>query len=277
MDLEKEYNVSCQDFNTHAGQPFWILDRNLNPVAIQVISEFLDPKNYFISVTRLKTHNIVIATMGLKNMAMGCPLNPVGAGGGRGGAGGGAGGMGGGGGMMGGGMGGGMMGGGRGARGPVQRPDKAARLASLKTLETQIATLKAAIDKAPDKDPNVATLQGDALTKFMDVYTPESEAVNAIQQTLAAMRGGAGGGRGGMGGASADVLSELRVLANGEKASKTVARIDALIKEAQNAPARGNRGGGMMGGGAGGPGGGGMMGGGAGAGAGAGRGGRGGA
>jgi uncharacterized protein (DUF362 family) len=75
LDLEKEYNVSCQDFNTHTGQPYWIIDRNLNPVAIQVISEFLDPKNYFISVTRLKTHNFVIATMGLKNMAMGCPLN----------------------------------------------------------------------------------------------------------------------------------------------------------------------------------------------------------
>jgi uncharacterized protein (DUF362 family) len=74
-DLEKEYNVSLQDFNTHTGQPFWILDRNLNPVQIQVISEFLDPKNYIISVTRLKTHNIVIATMGLKNIAMGCPLN----------------------------------------------------------------------------------------------------------------------------------------------------------------------------------------------------------
>ena len=83
-DLEKEYNVSLQDFNTHSGKPFWILDRNLNPVAIQVISEFLDPKNYFISVTRLKTHNIVIATMGLKNMAMGCPLNAGSTGGGRG-------------------------------------------------------------------------------------------------------------------------------------------------------------------------------------------------
>jgi uncharacterized protein (DUF362 family) len=94
LDLEKEYNVTCQDFNTHTGTPYWILDRNLNPVMIQVISEFLDPKNYFISITRLKTHNAVIATMGLKNMAMGCPLNAGngGGGGGRGGFGGGRGG-----------------------------------------------------------------------------------------------------------------------------------------------------------------------------------------
>jgi uncharacterized protein (DUF362 family) len=75
LDLEKEYDVSCQDFNTHSGKTYWILDGNLRPVAIQIISEFLDPKNYFISLTRLKTHNTVIATMGLKNMVMGCPLN----------------------------------------------------------------------------------------------------------------------------------------------------------------------------------------------------------
>lgn len=75
LDLEKEYDVTCQDFNTHPGKPYMILDGNLRPVKIQIISEFLDPKNYFISLTRLKTHNTVIATMGLKNIIMGCPLN----------------------------------------------------------------------------------------------------------------------------------------------------------------------------------------------------------
>ena len=75
LDLEKEYDVTCQDFNTHSGKPYMILDGNLRPVKIQIISEFLDPKNYFISLTRLKTHNTVIATMGLKNIVMGCPLN----------------------------------------------------------------------------------------------------------------------------------------------------------------------------------------------------------
>ena len=75
LALEKEYDVTCQDFNTHSGTPYWIVDGNLRPVGIQIISEFLDPKSYFISLTRLKTHNTVIATMGLKNMVMGCPLN----------------------------------------------------------------------------------------------------------------------------------------------------------------------------------------------------------
>ena len=38
---------------------------------------------------------------------------------------------------------------------------------------------------------------------------------------------------GGMNTPSEDVLSELRVIANGENATKTVAQLDALIKEAR--------------------------------------------
>jgi hypothetical protein len=152
-----------------------------------------------------------------------------------------------GGGARGGGMGG-MDFGGVGGRGGMrrglrvrERPDRAARLEAVKELEKQIATLKAAIEKAPATDPNIANLEGDALTKFMDVYTPESNAINAIQQTLSALRGGGRGGRGG--GASEDVLSEIRVLAQKEKATKTVARLDALIKEAQNRASRRGAGG----------------------------------
>ena len=115
-----------------------------------------------------------------------------------------------------------------------QRPAREERLAAIKELGKQIEALKTAIGKAPATDPNIANLEGDALTKFMAQYTEESAAVNAIQQTLSNISGRAGGGgRGGFGGASADVLSELRVLAQNEKASKTVARLDALIKEEQ--------------------------------------------
>jgi hypothetical protein len=139
-----------------------------------------------------------------------------------------------------GGMRGGMMGRAR------QRPAREERLAAIKTLEKEIATLKAAIEKAPATDPNIATLEGDALAKFMAQYTEENTAVSAIQQTLASISGR--GGRGGFGGASADVLSELRVLAQQEKASKTVARLDALIKEEQTRAARrGTRGAGGQG------------------------------
>jgi uncharacterized protein (DUF362 family) len=75
IPLEKEYNVTLVDFNEHSTKPAWITDRNIRPAKIQVISEFLDPKNYFISITRLKTHDTVVATMGLKNILMASPVS----------------------------------------------------------------------------------------------------------------------------------------------------------------------------------------------------------
>ncbi len=146
----------------------------------------------------------------------------------------------------------------RGARNPVVRPDRAKRIAAVKELETQIAALKEAIEKAPEKDPNFAALDNNARTQAIAAMQPENDAINAIQATLESLRdsnAGAGAGRGGMnmmGGmpgfntSSDDALSELRVLANNEKATKTVERIDVLIKEAL-APANTRRGG-MMGG-----------------------------
>jgi len=75
LPLEREYNVTLVDFNEHSTRPVWITDRNIHPARIQVISEFLDPKNYFISITRLKTHDTVVATMGLKNILMASPIS----------------------------------------------------------------------------------------------------------------------------------------------------------------------------------------------------------
>lgn len=142
-----------------------------------------------------------------------------------------------------GGMRGGMMGRAR------QRPDREERLAAIKELEKQIAALKAEIEKSPASDPNIANLEGDARTKFMAQYTEESNSVNAIQQTLATITGRGGrGGRGGFSffGGGTDTLSELRVLANKEKASKTVARLDELIQQEQTrASRRGQMGGGQ--------------------------------
>ncbi|MBN2182106.1 MAG: DUF362 domain-containing protein [Sedimentisphaerales bacterium] len=75
LPLEKEYNVTLVDLNEHSTKPVWITDRNIRPAKIQVISEFLNPKNYFISITRLKTHDTVVATMGLKNILMASPVS----------------------------------------------------------------------------------------------------------------------------------------------------------------------------------------------------------
>ena len=207
-------------------------------------------KKYFFATVAVLT--VIVLSLSLTAMAGGGGMG----GGGMGGGGMGGGGMGGGG-MGGGGMGGGGMGG-RGAATPAPRPSKKDRLAAVATLEGQIKTLKAAIDKAPATDPNVANLTGEPLADFMALYTPESDAINTIATTINSLRGvtagAGGGGRGGMGRGvtiQQDNLSALRVLAAEEKAKKTIEKLDELIKAALTQPATTGRGAGGAGAGGG--------------------------
>ena len=139
------------------------------------------------------------------------------------------------------------------------RPEKKARLETIAELEKQIAELKKAIEEAPAEDPNIANLTGKDLTKFMDTYTVESNAINQIQATLTSLRI-VGVGFSGMfaTGIDEDDLKELSDLAKKDNATKTAARLDTLIQQAQQRTTRrGNRGAGgssgadagMMGGG----------------------------
>ena len=75
LDLQKEYDLRFIDLNLSTGSPVWILNRNLHPEKIFVTDMFLDPHNYIISVSRLKTHNSVVMTAGTKNIVMAAPLN----------------------------------------------------------------------------------------------------------------------------------------------------------------------------------------------------------
>ena len=74
VPLEKEYNVKLVELNSEPTTYYWILDQNMFPQQIRIINTFLDPNNYVISVTRLKTHNVAVATLTLKNVVMGSPL-----------------------------------------------------------------------------------------------------------------------------------------------------------------------------------------------------------
>ncbi|HEX2919633.1 MAG TPA: DUF362 domain-containing protein [Bacteroidales bacterium] len=75
LDLAKEFNVKFIDLNRNEeGKPVFIIDRNLHMEEIRIGEIFADPNNYVISLSRLKTHNTVIMTGGLKNIAMGAPL-----------------------------------------------------------------------------------------------------------------------------------------------------------------------------------------------------------
>ena len=75
LDLGKNYNVMFVDLNTAGGKPFYVLDRNLHLDKIQITDSFANPDNYIISLSRLKTHNTVVMTAGVKNMCMAAPVN----------------------------------------------------------------------------------------------------------------------------------------------------------------------------------------------------------
>ncbi|MBN1293578.1 MAG: DUF362 domain-containing protein [Candidatus Latescibacteria bacterium] len=75
MPILKEYNVKFTDLNDEPTFTQWIKGENHHPLALNIIGTFLDPNVYLISATRLKSHNCVIATLSLKNVAMASPIN----------------------------------------------------------------------------------------------------------------------------------------------------------------------------------------------------------
>jgi uncharacterized protein (DUF362 family) len=76
-DLAKDFNIKFVDLNsTGKGKPYFIIDRNLHLDKIEIADIFANPDYYVISLSRLKTHNSVVMTGGIKNIAMAAPLNP---------------------------------------------------------------------------------------------------------------------------------------------------------------------------------------------------------
>jgi len=76
-DLEKDYNIRFVDLNAeNKGKPYFIIDRNLHLDKIEIADIFANPDYYIISLSRLKTHNTVVMTGGIKNITMAAPLNP---------------------------------------------------------------------------------------------------------------------------------------------------------------------------------------------------------
>jgi len=56
-----------------------LIDTNLQMFPIRLAARLTDPDAFILSASIVKTHNTVVATMGVKNMVMGAPLHGVGA------------------------------------------------------------------------------------------------------------------------------------------------------------------------------------------------------
>jgi len=72
--LKKEYDVELIDLNDQPTTEQWIMEGVHRPRPVNIITTLMDPANYVISATRLKTHNAVLLTLSLKNVAMGSPV-----------------------------------------------------------------------------------------------------------------------------------------------------------------------------------------------------------
>jgi len=73
--LAKEYNIRLVDLNAGPAEKYYVFGREQNPQPVRLISSFLDPEIYLISLARMKTHDCVLVTLALKNTLMAAPLN----------------------------------------------------------------------------------------------------------------------------------------------------------------------------------------------------------
>ena len=73
--LNLKFEIPNED-QTHYGLLYGV-DYDLHVIPIRLGARFVDPDAFFISAAVLKTHNMVVATMSVKNMVMGAPLAPA--------------------------------------------------------------------------------------------------------------------------------------------------------------------------------------------------------
>lgn len=72
--LLDEYDVELVDLNRGLNKEVPIKDSKGRSLTVRVSSLLLDEKNYLISAAKLKTHDAVVVTLSIKNMAMGSVL-----------------------------------------------------------------------------------------------------------------------------------------------------------------------------------------------------------
>jgi len=73
--LLSRYPVKLVDLDSEPFENMYVVDeKDFKPHAVKVSRTILDPDSYVISVARMKTHNVVGATLSLKNIVFGSPI-----------------------------------------------------------------------------------------------------------------------------------------------------------------------------------------------------------
>jgi uncharacterized protein (DUF362 family) len=70
--LLDEYDIELLDLNRGPFETVALEDSAGRPVEVKVAGMLMDRANYIVSAARLKTHDAVVVTLSVKNMAMGC-------------------------------------------------------------------------------------------------------------------------------------------------------------------------------------------------------------
>jgi uncharacterized protein (DUF362 family) len=71
----RERDVTLVDLNTEGRyEVLQILDNDIHLHPVRLAARLLDPEAYVICAAALKTHNAVVATLSVKNMALGAPI-----------------------------------------------------------------------------------------------------------------------------------------------------------------------------------------------------------
>jgi uncharacterized protein (DUF362 family) len=77
--LAKKYGVKLVDLDREEIQTVFVFDeKDLRPHAVRMARTMLDPQSYVISAAKLKTHDLVVATLSLKNIVLGAPIKDAG-------------------------------------------------------------------------------------------------------------------------------------------------------------------------------------------------------
>jgi uncharacterized protein (DUF362 family) len=83
-NLAKKYSAKLMDLNQEGSSnaDVWLYGDIANTAkkTIRISKMYLNPNNFFISATPIKTHNTVVATLSAKNIAMSAPVIDIGQG-----------------------------------------------------------------------------------------------------------------------------------------------------------------------------------------------------
>ena len=79
IPVAEKYKVKLVDLDEDSRQILYVMDElDLRPKPVRMSSSMMDRNNFVMSVSRMKTHDRVVATLSLKNVAAGAPIKDPG-------------------------------------------------------------------------------------------------------------------------------------------------------------------------------------------------------